>query len=100
MSTRLKRLTLIAPFAIAAMALFCVLGGEIVKALWNWLMPGLFGLPALTFWQALGVLALSRILFGGHGFAGSRGRSRTPEERDRFRQAFRKRFGLSETVGQ
>lgn len=31
--------------------------------LWNWLMPIIFGLPELTFWQALGVTLLSSILF-------------------------------------
>lgn len=39
-----------------------------VMLLWNWLMPLLFGLAVITFWQALGILALSKILFGGgHG---------------------------------
>ena len=36
----------------------------LVMELWNWLMPTLFGLPAISFWQALGLLVLSRILFG------------------------------------
>lgn len=31
--------------------------------LWNWLMPTLFGLKTITFWQALGVSMLSSILF-------------------------------------
>lgn len=35
--------------------------------LWNWLMPLIFGLSIITFWQALGILALSKILFGGGG---------------------------------
>lgn len=37
--------------------------------LWNWLMPVIFNLPVITFWQAAGILILSRILFrgGGHG---------------------------------
>lgn len=33
--------------------------------LWNWLMPLLFGLKLITFWQALGLLVLSKIIFGG-----------------------------------
>ena len=40
-----------------------------VMLLWNWLMPLLFGLTVITFWQSLGILALSKILFGSgnHG---------------------------------
>jgi len=51
----------------AAAVLFAFAGGEIVKSLWNWLLPALFGFPAVTFWQALGLLLLCRILFGGFG---------------------------------
>ena len=39
----------------------------VVMLLWNWLMPSLFGLGVINFWQALGILVLSRILFGGFG---------------------------------
>ena len=84
---------MIAPFALMAMVVFVFLGGQVVRLLWNWLAPSLFGLPALTFWQALGLLALCRILFGGHGVMGRRSWRRSPEERERFRAAFRKRFG-------
>lgn len=38
----------------------------VVMLLWNWLMPLLFGLTMITFWEALGILILSKILFGGH----------------------------------
>ena len=31
--------------------------------LWNWLMPIIFGLPTITFWQALGLNLLTGILF-------------------------------------
>lgn len=36
----------------------------VVMLLWNWLMPLLFGLTLITFWQALGLLVLSKVLFG------------------------------------
>jgi hypothetical protein len=106
---RLTKMLLIAPLAIIGMMLFAWIGGEVVKLLWNWLAPALFGLPQLTFWQALGLLVLCRILFGGFGGGGggrrrSRGGPRvgremrermaerweqmTPEERERFRQGF------------
>jgi hypothetical protein len=41
--------------------------GAIVMLLWNGLMPGIFGLTGINFWQALGLFALSRVLFGGFG---------------------------------
>lgn len=39
--------------------------GAIVMLLWNLLIPGIFGLAAISFWQALGLFVLARILFGG-----------------------------------
>src|SRR3972149_9271039 len=75
---------------------FITLGGFVVMYLWNWLLPLLFGWPQVTLWQALGILALSRILFGGFGFHGGRGyrlrhrmmakgmEDMSPEERERF----------------
>jgi hypothetical protein len=110
-----KKMIFIAPLAILGMLLFAFLGGEIVMHLWNWLLPPLFGWHLLTFWQALGLLTLCRILFGGFGWRGSRRsgfRHRmddhcdrmTPEEREKFRQRMRERFGFgpsaSETKGQ
>lgn len=88
--------------------LFVGLGGWVVMQLWNWLMPAVFDLPVVTFWQALGLLALSRILFGNFG-PGRRGgggppwmRHRlakrwdtlTPEERDRVRRSMRHGCGF------
>ncbi len=52
-----------------AMVLFGWLFGELVMHLWNWLMPMLFGLRQITFWQSLGLLVLCRILIGGLGGA-------------------------------
>lgn len=77
--------------------------GLLVMGLWNHLMPPIFGLKALGFWQALGLLLLARILFGGfhraHGHAFRHRRrmlrrweAMTPEEREKFRQGFRGRF--------
>ena len=85
------------PLVIPVFLLFIALGGEIVHQLWNWLLPPLFGWRQITFWQALGILALSRILFGGFGGRGltlSSRSSMTPEERERCRQSLRRRFGF------
>jgi len=71
-----------------------------VMWLWNWLMPATFGLHAISFWQALGLLILSKILFTGfHGRPGfshdwrmrfiRRWDQMTPEEREAFRAGLR-----------
>jgi hypothetical protein len=60
-----KKMIWLAPLAILAMAAFIAIGGEVVLHLWNWLLPALFGWRQITFWQAVGLLALCRILFGG-----------------------------------
>ena len=99
----------IAPLAILALAAFIALGGEIVLQLWNWLLPPLFGVHEITFWQALGILVLCRILFGGFGSHGPRGpgmrlKTRwdrmTPEERERLREGMRRRCGFGPAPGE
>jgi hypothetical protein len=101
---------LIAPLAILGMLLFIVIGSEIVLQLWNWLLPPLFGWRHITFWQALALLALCRILFGGLGWRGygrsslrrrmeERCENMTPEERERFRQRMRERWGFGPSTG-
>jgi hypothetical protein len=108
---RRRRLIFIAPLAVLGMLLFIAIGGEVVLHLWNWLLPPLFGWPEITFWKALGLLALCRILFGGFGFHGS-GRSSmrrrmeercenmTPEERERFRERMRARWGFGPSTSE
>lgn len=95
-----KKLIFLIPAALAGIALFIWIGGEIVMHLWNWLLPAIFGLREITFWQAIGVLALCRILFGGFGGRLShrsnlrrrmseRWEKMTPEEREKARRSFR-----------
>ena len=53
-----------------AFVLFVVFGGFAVQLLWNWLLPDIFQVRRITVWEALGLLALCRILFGGFGRGG------------------------------
>jgi len=53
-------------FGIGGLALFALLGW-IVMLLWNWLMPDIFGLKVITYWQAWGLFLLSTLLFKGMG---------------------------------
>jgi len=75
----------------------------VVMSLWNALMPGIFALRTISFWQALGLLVLSKLLFGGfRPSGGARGHWRrrmaerwehmTPEEREKFKQGMRYGF--------
>ena len=48
---------------VAVVCLACLILGLPLMLLWNWLMPMLFGMPYLTFWQAVGLNILSTILF-------------------------------------
>src|SRR5712692_7957609 len=101
MRPRVKRVILMAPLAIVAMVLFTFIGGEIVLHLWNWLLPPLLGWRQITFWQALGILVLCRILFGGFGGRGfSRSGHMTPEQRERFRQRMRERCGFGPSTSE
>jgi hypothetical protein len=95
-----KRWIFLAPLGILAMALFITIGGEVVMQLWNWLLPPIFGWHQITFWQALGLLALCRILFGGFGGHGSRSKHMTPEERERWRQRMRERCGFGPSTSE
>ena len=83
--------------------------GLVTWLLWNWLVPILFGGPALSYWQAFGLLLLTKILFFGIG-----GRNRcaegynsqrdwkhrfsekmsamTPEEREALKQKMRNKW--------
>lgn len=86
-------------FLVFASVVLGVLG-FVVMSLWNTLLPAITGLHTITFVQAVGLLLLSRILFGGlrrrgHGHWRQRMRDRwehmTPEQREQLRAAFASR---------
>ncbi|MBD81015.1 MAG: hypothetical protein CL840_19005 [Crocinitomicaceae bacterium] len=60
-------------FGIVAITGLAILFGYILMSLWNWLMPMLFGLPVISYWQAVGLFILAKILFGFGGGSGSGG---------------------------
>ena len=91
--------------ALKVLAIVVVAGallGFVIMYLWNWLMPSLFGLNVITFWQALGLFVLGKLLLGGfHRHHGGRPRwgrhmrerweQMSPEEREKFRAGMRGR---------
>lgn len=95
---RNRKFLLIIPFVI----LFALTG--IVMWLWNTILPEVIGAKTITYWQAMGILVLSKILFGGfHGFKKhkeefhkrklfNKMKNMTPEERARFKEMWKERF--------
>lgn len=104
------------PAGFFVILLFLTAATFATQYLWNWLVPELFHGPVVSFWQALGLLLLSKLLFGWHhhrggpGGWGGRDRSQwkekmqmkmeqmTPEEREKFKSNFKRcmsprRFG-------
>lgn len=96
------KVLMIIAIAVAAIGAF----GLLVMGLWNAILPAVLGVKAITFWQALGILVLSKILFGGFGRGGGWGRrmefkeklkqkwaGMTPEEREKFKTEWKHRCG-------
>ena len=67
--------TLYTILGIAGAFLLGLLFGNVIMWLWNWLMPSLFGLRTIGFWEGLGLFLLAKILFGfgGSGHSGDDG---------------------------
>ena len=77
-----QKVLLVIGFAILGAGLL-FLFGWIVMLLWNWLMPDIFGLKRLTYWQAWGLLILSSILFKGIKCGSDESSRRTDRKRRR-----------------
>ncbi len=95
---------LFAALFFVAIALF----GAIVMGLWNSVLSPVLGINRITFWQALGILVLSKILFGGFGRRGGWNRggrhqwgkgmqekwaNMTPEQKEKFKAEWKNRCG-------
>jgi hypothetical protein len=99
----IKKGLMILFFGIIAVIVF----GFVVMGLWNALLPAVLGVKTITFVQALGILLLSKILFGGFGGGGKgwqgsaawkekmkqRWDKMTPEERETFKAEWKNRCG-------
>lgn len=90
---------------MAVVIIGLLLLGLVVMGLWNWLVPSLFNGPEITFWQALGLFILAKILFGGWGGKGrcrqgsewkhryyEKLSSMTPEDRERFKERMKEKW--------
>ena|ERR1041384_2713738 len=96
----------IAKFVVFGL-LMVVLLGLLTQFLWNFVMPDIFGLPVINFWQGLAMFVLAKMIFG---FGGGRGKwsgyrnhrwkhqwvekysKLSPEERERLKQKFKDKW--------
>src|SRR5688572_6658632 len=101
-------------------AILCIAGFGLFiwlfQYLWNWLVPGIIGWRAISYWEALGLFILSKMLFKGITWNNNRGShwnrhwkakwnekwnakwrekwdTMSPEDRDRFKQKMREKCG-------
>lgn len=85
---------------------FFLLAGGAVMLLWNAILPDVTGFKPISFWQAVGLLALFRLLTGGFRRRGhgrpwrdrraamrNRWQHMTPEQREHFKAEWRRRCG-------
>lgn len=102
-----KRGVWIAKFMVMGLVALGLIG-LVTQTLWNWLVPELFSGPVISFWQALGLLVLSKILFWtfgkGHGYSRHRHggpwgyywsqkwSAMSPEDRERFKQKMNEKW--------
>jgi len=95
----IKKGLMILVFGIAAILVF----GLVVMGLWNAILPVVLGVKTISFWQALGILLLSKILFGGFG-GGWRNKGKwmemknkfaemTPAEKEQFKAEWKNKCG-------
>ncbi len=99
-----KKLLMIIPLVILGIGVF----GLVVMSLWNAILPAVLGVKAISFMQALGILVLSKILFGGFGGGGGgmghrrqqwnqqmkdKWTAMNPEEREKFKAEWKNRCG-------
>ena len=93
------RVSMIIGGVVLAAAL-ALLFGLLVMVLWNWIMPEVFGLKPLTYWQSWGIVLLAHILFKAGGSRDhDHHRTRDEEWKDRFRDRFKTRFWVGEKPG-
>ena len=101
---RIRKVLMVISIALVATLVF----GFVVMSLWNAILPAVLGVKAISFIQALGILLLSKILFGGFGRGGFRrgpGQewqqemkekwgAMSPEEREKFKAEWKNRCGM------
>jgi hypothetical protein len=63
---------------LVTFSVFGLIFGLIVQMLWDWLMPAIFHLPKINYWQAFGIIILGKLIFGSFGHDGHHHRPHFP----------------------
>ncbi len=87
----IKKALMIFGFTILGASLI-ILMGFVIMWLWNWLMPLIFNLTTLTYWQAAGVFILAKIIFGGFGGDSSNNSNSKHRPKNKIKKEFSKEF--------
>ncbi|MEN8788715.1 MAG: hypothetical protein ABF295_04300 [Flavobacteriaceae bacterium] len=88
---KIVKVIFIVIFGAIAIVALALLFGYVVMLLWNWLLPAIFGLGVISFWQAVGIVILAKLLFGGFGGGGSRSGRRKKNLEKRLKHRLRER---------
>lgn len=82
------RITGMILLGITGATVFAFLFGYFVMLLWNWLMPAIFDITTITFWQAVGIVILARLVFGGfkHSHDSPKDKFNGPPWKDKFKK--------------
>ena len=75
-AAKVAKVTALVLMGIIGAAILAIVFGLVIQWLWNQVMPDIFGLPEISYWQAVGIVVLSHILFGGHHHGSSHHPSR------------------------
>ena len=99
MERRIKKGVLFVPIFIGGVFLFT----WIIQLLWNNILPEVTGVKTISFFQAMGIFVLSKILFGFNSGWGGKHKWRqgieeklqhmTPEEKEKFKAEWKNRCG-------
>jgi len=98
MSNHCQKAVRFIPWILGGLALavgFAFLFGFFVMLLWNWLMPTIFGLGTINYWQAWGLVLLSHLLLKAGGF--HPGHDHDEHWKKKFRSKFWEHRQQSET---
>lgn len=88
--------------------LMVILFGVVTQFLWNFVMPDIFGLPVINFWQGLALFLLAKLIFGFGGGGGKKWGGNgshqwkrqwaekysklSPEDREKFKEKFKEKW--------
>ena len=92
------RIALMVVGGVVAASAFALFFGWIVMIVWNWVMPDIFGIKQIGYWQGFGLVLLARLLVGNmgpghHGRGPQGGKHPKKSHREHLRHRLHDHFG-------